>query len=493
MKRFNLWIILLALWNVVLFYNNSFGISVSLFIIPLLVYLYKLLKDNNKIKNKKGLLLVIPIILLSFTYFIFNNSFFKSMNFLVIIGLIDLMYIITIKNTFKFDVIINDIFANVFKPFAYIGKFFSSLFPKKEKRLFKKSMSNQTRRVIKSILVSLPIIIIILLLLSSADMIFGKIFSEFFSIFKININFDVFYELYERSLLFIFILILLGTSGLYIKEYGSEIQIKESNDEKKKDLLTLKIIFISLNVIYVLFDFIQIKSLMLHSISMSGITYAEYARQGFFQLMFVSIINLSLILFSKKFENKSNLKEFNTIKISSLIMIFLTIIIIISSYLRMNLYEQAYGYTVLRLLVYISLITEFILMIPTIIYIFNNKYPIVKSYIIILISVYVITNYMNIDYIIANKNISRYYNNYKIDLDYLMNYNSDNIPSLVDLYSNMNNSDEKNRLNDYLYDMKNDWLNTNIFEYNISKKKALKYLNKIKLETPDYMLDYYNE
>ena len=80
-----------------------------------------------------------------------------------------------------------------------------------------------------------------------------------------------------------------------------------------------------------------------------------------------------------------------------LVMILLTIIIIVSSFLRMNLYERAYGYTVLRLLVYVTLITETILMIPTIIYIFNSKFKIIKYYIIIITSVYTLINFANID------------------------------------------------------------------------------------------------
>ena len=81
--------------------------------------------------------------------------------------------------------------------------------------------------------------------------------------------------------------------------------IDEINDSSKKvrkfklDIDTIQMLFVVLSIIYVIFDFIQIKSLMFHSVS-SNINYAEYARQGFSQLMFVSVINLGLILFSKK-------------------------------------------------------------------------------------------------------------------------------------------------------------------------------------------------
>ena len=73
-------------------------------------------------------------------------------------------------------------------------------------------------------------------------------------------------------------------------------------------------------------------------------------------------------------------------------MVFLTLIIIVSSFLRMNLYEQAYGYTLLRLGVYFILITEGILLIPTIIYILKSKFNVLNYYMIITIAIYLFVN-----------------------------------------------------------------------------------------------------
>ena len=60
MSGYIIWILLLAVWNLILFYGNNFGISVVLFIVPLLTFIYIFLKKNNLIKNKKGLLFMIP-------------------------------------------------------------------------------------------------------------------------------------------------------------------------------------------------------------------------------------------------------------------------------------------------------------------------------------------------------------------------------------------------------------------------------------------------
>jgi len=72
-----------------------------------------------------------------------------------------------------------------------------------------------------------------------------------------------------------------------------------------KDNFTIKVILGTLNVVYVVFCAIQIQSLFMKHVD---INYAQYARQGFFQLMIVSLINLVMILIAKKSEKQDEKK-----------------------------------------------------------------------------------------------------------------------------------------------------------------------------------------
>lgn len=187
----------------------------------------------------------------------------------------------------------------------------------------------------------------------------------------------------------------------------------EEQEEKKKveDDFTTKLIIGALNLVYFAFCIIQIKSLFMKNV---GINYANYARQGFFQLMIVSIINLITILIAKKKGEKNQY-----IKIMSILMIVFTFIILISSAVRMYFYESAYGYTLLRLLVYCALGTETILLIPTILYILDQPINLSKIYFIIIVTIYVGMNFANFDAIIAKRNVNRYFETGKIDISYL--------------------------------------------------------------------------
>ena len=99
--------------------------------------------------------------------------------------------------------------------------------------------------------------------------------------------------------------------------------------------------------------------------------------------MVVSIINFVIILISKnnKKETTEGIKKY--IKIMNVALAIFTIIILITSVLRMKLYEKEYGYTFLRLMVYWTQITELILIIPTIIYILKEKFQIFKYFLTI--------------------------------------------------------------------------------------------------------------
>lgn len=461
-----LFLFILTIINSVLFYSKALGINVILFIIPLLIYLVFVLKKNGKIKNKKGLLFLVPITLLSLSYTIYDNATFSVLNALAIPALIIMMYIFTINPTDKIGRLIKDIVNLIFEPLSCIGKFFNIVGMKLDK-LFK--LSKESKKQLKSILIVVPVVIIVLILLSNADKIFGNLMGDFLKVFK-NIRLENIIGRFILGLLFF------GYAGAVTNYLLFNYSEKERKEEKKKiEAYTINVLLTVLNIIYIVFDFIQIRSLMLQKVA-ENINYAEYARHGFFQLLFISFINITIILLSKR--TKNNEKETYT-NIMSLLMVLLTIVIIASSFIRMHMYEAAFGYTTLRLLVYATLITEVVLMIPTIIYIFNFKVNILRYYLIITILAYTTVSLSPIDRIIATENINRYYKTNKIDIVYLENYRSDNIPLLIDIKDDLKNNHQKEELDLYLKEMKNNTKTKGFQEYNLSKKIAHQKLKEL--------------
>ncbi len=418
-------------------------------------FIIYILEKNNKIENSRAKLLIIPIILLSSTYFIFNNIFFNKIN----IFAIPILIIIMILELFnEKNIIVSRILEMFFYPLNFIGENLANLREVIENKL-KINIDNRNeqkiKKIIKAIFITIPIVLVIIGLLSSADDNFKNIFTGLLrNIFNIICKIKISTILIKIILIICVFIYLLCFFEYIINRYEKDNELQEKNI--KKDNVTIKMVLGTLNIVYLLFCIIQVESLFLIN---DNINYSEYARQGFFQLMIVSIINLVTILIAKKTKNNKY------INIMSLIMIVFTFIILISSAIRMYMYESIYGYTLLRLLVYCALLTEAIMLIPTIMYVMDRKINLMKVYISIIITIYVGMNFANFDNMIAKRNVDRYINTGKIDIEYLKhNIGTDGVKQITRI------------------------LNTN-HEDNI-KIETMKYLRGFKVELEEKKYDF---
>ena len=112
-------------------------------------------------------------------------------------------------------------------------------------------------------------------------------------------------------------------------------------------------------------------------------TYAEYAREGFFQLLFVSIINLLLIIIYLHI-----MPDNNIIKILLTIVSICTYIMIISSSYRMYLYINEYDLTHLRFFVCVALVFIFLILTGAMINTYNHKFSFSKYSLLIFMIIY---------------------------------------------------------------------------------------------------------
>ena len=153
-------------------------------------------------------------------------------------------------------------------------------------------------------------------------------------------------------------------------------------------------------------------------------------------------------------------------------------------------------------LVDLTLITEIILLIPTVIYILENKINLIKTYFVIIVTMYCIVNFVNIDKFIVKNNINRYKETGNIDLNYLIEMNNtDLVEQLLELdntefkyseklYSQSNIDKQlikekierqKKMLDEYLTNLKKNLNETyTVAEFNLPKMRAKSILNNRK-------------
>lgn len=401
----------LSIWHSILFWNQRIGISAILFALPVIYITIKLLKD--KTEKPKALLISIPILLLSSTYWIYDNPVLYRIN-KIVIPIMYVMMIIFATSKTPTKSMISKILLMIIEPLNYFGEVCKEV---KDQIMKKFNIQKHEREpkskanIIKAIFFTTVIVLFVIALLVSADNEFADIFMEI--IIKIE-NLSVPLLAIRIGVI---ILVFFYIASFFINMLSKYNVLNEYDDEKikPKESLTIYMIITTLNIIYILFCYTQIKSLF----TVQNVKYASYARQGFFQLMIVSLINITMILKATSKNLIESPKQQKYKKVMCILMLFFTLIIIISSLTRMTLYQQNYGDTRLRIFVDLTLITEIILLVPTAIYILKGKIDLSKSYFIIIVTMYCIVNFINIDKMIAKNNVNRYIETGKIDLTYL--------------------------------------------------------------------------
>ena len=192
-------------------------------------------------------------------------------------------------------------------------------------------------------------------------------------------------------------------SAYCIMRFFSKKTINEEVVSKRnfEPLIAITVLSI-ISVVYLLFSVIQIVYLFMgYGTLPDGYTYADYAHEGFFQLVFVCIINLILVLLCRKFS-----RDNKVLKIMLTLICACTYIMIFSSAYRMILYISVYGLTFLRVYVLWALTVIMLAMTGTVILIYMEKMPFVKYSMVVLAATWIIFGYSHPDVIIAEYNIN---------------------------------------------------------------------------------------
>ena len=285
-----------------------------------------LVKDYEKI-NKKAYLLIIPIVIIIVLPLLISTYLFM---------LVRSDFKVSLENMF----LVFKLFPrNLFKNLKFI-----KIDTNKEK-------NDKVINIIFGTIIGVFISGLILALLTSADAYFDKFLSSI--AININVNFNLWYVI--KGIIYFVILFVIGINLFKNKE----IALKESKMSRVNKTVITTMLFI-VNFVFVLFLISEISKLCGNFLKVpKGYIYSSYAREGFFQLLFVTLINFGIILY---LIYKTNLvKEDKKVKYLVLSLIAFSIFLIFNSYYRMFLYIGRFGFTNLRLQVILFLFMEIIL------------------------------------------------------------------------------------------------------------------------------------
>ncbi len=297
--------------------------------------------------------------------------------------------------------------------------------------------------VLRGLLIALPIVAVFASLLASADAIFGQNLQRLMELFRL-----------ERLPEYIFRLfyILAGAwalAGIFLHAARKSSDEKLAGQEKPVfqpflGFTESAIVLGSVGVLFLVFVVIQFQYFFggHANIRIDGFTYSEYARRGFGELVTVAFFTLFLLLgLGSLTRREANVQRqvFSGLGVG---LVALVLVMLVSAYQRLVLYESAYGFSRLRTYTHVVLFWIALLLVATIVLeVIHQERRFAFAAVLAALGFAVSLSLLNVDAFIVKQNIARELEGRvaiqgdggggRLDFQYFTSLSDDAIPPLV--------------------------------------------------------------
>ncbi|MFC0190118.1 DUF4153 domain-containing protein [Fictibacillus aquaticus] len=453
------------------FFHSKIGISYFVFVTALYWTFFWRFKGFDFTNRRFGFFVLLSIWLLSSTFFLYSNMFFYGFNQLVIPVLVIFhMSLITGNQLIpwhKFSFIFYTL-TRFFSTFPYVLTVLKSL----KSKLKPKTSNKTTQALIKvtiGLLLSVPLLFVVILLLSSADEKFKMLVGN---LPDLLIQVNPFEGIFRTLAVLIISAVLFGYLQVLKTHRDIVVEGKFRPGAFSWDPIIVCTLLLMVNAVYVLFASLQFQYFFSGTLQESY-TFAEYARRGFFELLAVTLINLSLLNGVITFTHLINRALKAAVKLLLTLLIIVSGIMLVSAFVRLSLYESAYGFTFDRVLPHSFMLLLAVIFIFTLIKVWVERLSLVRFYVISALVYYTALNMVNVDQFIVNQNMQRYEETGKIDLNHLTSLSYAGLDGLMDLYEKEpSNQKVKQILLDQKIMMKKQesWQSFNLLERKVSER-----------------------
>ena len=310
--------------------------------------------------------------------------------------------------------------------------------------------------VVRGIVIALPVIAIFASLLASADVVFGQRLEDLINWFNID-------NLPELIFRFIYIVVVgYALAGVVLHAATQSKDEKLANEDKPLippflGYVEATIVLGSVVALFTAFVVIQFQYFFggTTNIHIDGYTYAEYARRGFGELVTVAFFALLMLLTLSaitKRENESQRRFFSGLGVA---LVALLLVMLVSAFKRLGLYEEVYGFSRLRTYTHVFLIWIGLLLIVTIaLEILRKERMFTFAMLIASFGFAMTLPILNVDEFIVKQNIQREMiviksesssslrtGSVELDASYFLDLSDDAVPALVEAYQTPTLSD----------------------------------------------------
>ncbi|MDX2704566.1 DUF4173 domain-containing protein [Streptomyces sp. PA03-6a] len=162
----------------------------------------------------------------------------------------------------------------------------------------------------------------------------------------------------------------------------------------------------------------------------TGLTYAQYARQGFWQLLVVTLLTVVVIALAQRWAPRGTDRDRVLVRSVLGTICVLTLVVVASALRRMDLYVDAYGLTRLRISVAgVELWLGLLIVLVMAAGVFGARW-LPRAVAVSAAASVLAFGLLSPDALIADQQVSRYESTGKIDLEYLRHLSADAVPEL---------------------------------------------------------------
>jgi len=301
---------------------------------------------------------------------------------------------------------------------------------------------------LRGIVIALPVLAIFGALLSSADPIFGKRLEEFIDIFNID-------NLPEYIFRLVYILVFAyAIAGAYLHAAQKSAEAGEGKLAIKPFMgfTESAIVLGSVALLFAAFVAIQFRYFFGGNvnITLDGFTYSDYARRGFGELVAVAFFSLLLLLGLGAITRRESDLQRRAFSGAGIALVALVLVMLVSAFQRLVLYETAYGFSRLRTYTHVFMIWLALLLVAVVILeILRRERAIGFALVLASLGFVVSLGVLNVDAFIVTQNIQREVNGTGVSLDdsgvnaraeldttYFLDLSDDSVPALVAGFQN---------------------------------------------------------
>lgn len=303
--------------------------------------------------------------------------------------------------------------------------------------------SGRVWAVLRGLLIALPIVAVFASLLASADAVFSQNLQRVVELFRL-----------ERLPEYIFrtLYILAGgwfIAGIFLHAASKSTDEKPAGQEKYAlqpflGFIESAIVLGSVGLLFLVFVVIQFQYFFggNANIHIDGFTYSEYARRGFGELVAVAFFTLLLLLGLGNLTHRESERQRRIFSGLGVGLVMLVLVMLVSAYQRLALYESAYGFSRLRTYTHVVLFWIALLLVVTIVLeLVRQERRFAFAAVLTAIGFAASLALLNVDAFIVKENIARELQGHaqlegdggqaRLDFQYFMALSEDAIPVLV--------------------------------------------------------------